>query len=383
MKKQKVLLKKIIKKMLTEVDWERFSDVQKTCMSAEAVADQLNAELDRLKTPSTDREKADINFARISKGNIPTDAEGKANVTQFIKDLIQRPKTIFDIGEKSEHSTDENIMTINTGIPALKAVLFDEAAKQFYVINTCPGAGSCIKTCYAMQAFYIFNDGKNIKLARRLQLMMNHPDEYERIAYNECEVFAFKAKQEGKKLMLRWNDAGDIYSKVYFDIIVNVTNKLLKAGYDVESYAYTKVGKYMKLGADSGIIMNFSSGARRSERDVVDLDKSKYSKTVEKSIFKGIFIPSGTGYKKDETGKTKFADPVNGRDELKKRIFDAYKNNQDSDIKDLTFESLRYTDELPSSIGEPLQYNIIVLPSGDSDRSAQRRDVKYTFLCEH
>jgi hypothetical protein len=274
-------------------------------------------------------------------------------------------------------------MTINTGIPALKAVLFDEAAKQFYVINTCPGAGACIKNCYAMKGFYIMNDGKNIKLARRLQLMMNHPDEYERIAYNECEVFAFKAKQEGKKLMLRWNDAGDIYSKVYFDIIVNVTNKLLKAGYDVESYAYTKVGKYMKLGADSGIIMNFSSGARRSERDVVDLDKSKYSKTVEKSIFKGIFIPSGTGYKKDETGKTKFADPVNGRDELKKRIFDAYKNNQDSDIKDLTFESLRYTDELPSSIGEPLQYNIIVLPSGDSDRSAQRRDVKYTFLCEH
>lgn len=370
-------------KLLNEVDWERFADVEKTCLTADAVASALNNELERLRIPSKDRPKANLNFPRISKGNIPTDEEGKANIVQFISDISQRPNTIFDEGEKSKHSTDEGIQTINTGIPALRAVLWDEQKKEFYIINTCPGAGECPGTCYAMKGFYIMQDGKNIKLIRRLQMMMNHPDLYEKLAYNEAERFAFASKQENKLLRLRWNDAGDLYSKVYFDIVVNVTNRLLESGYSVESYAYTKVGKYMKLGDENGIIMNFSSGAKKSERDLVQSGTTKYSEVVPKRLFTGIFIPSGSGYLKDELGKTIFKDLVNGREELKKRIFDEYKDNKKEKVTDLTYDSLKYTDELPKEQGNPLEYNMIVLPGGDSDVGAQRKDVRTSFLLFH
>ena len=138
-------------KLVMEVNWsDKFSDVSKVCYTPESVAKALNDELDRLKI-TKNRPEASKKFARISRGNIPTDEEGKANVEQFKKQLMQRPKTIFDKGEKSLHTTDENKMTINTGIPALKAVIYDEEDNNFYVINTCPGAGECINNCYACE----------------------------------------------------------------------------------------------------------------------------------------------------------------------------------------------------------------------------------------
>lgn len=136
----------IRKQLVLEVNWDRFSDVQKVCYTPDSVAKALNAELERLNVKK-DRPSADANFARISRGNIPTDDEGKANVEQFKKQILQRPKTIFDKGEKSLHSTDEDKMTINTGIPALRAVIWDEENQNFYVMNTCPGAQDCIKNC--------------------------------------------------------------------------------------------------------------------------------------------------------------------------------------------------------------------------------------------
>lgn len=376
-------LKSIIKEiLLREIDWDKFQDVQKTCLTDEEVAARLNANLDRLKIAGPTRPKADPQFARVSKGNIPTDAEGKANITQFIKDLIKRPKTIFDIGIKSEHSVDEGILTINTGIPALRSVVFDEKDKKFFVINTCPGAGQCIKNCYAMQGFYIMNDGKNLKLINRVQMMLNHPDEYERIAYNEAELFAFKAKQSNQQLQIRWNDAGDFFTKVYFDIANNVTKKLLASGYNVSSYVYSKVAGMIHLGKEAGMTMTFSSGAAKKEIDAVDFSTNKVSEIVPDDLFSHLFInKQGRGYEKDETGKTKFIDGQSGKEELKRIIVDAYKN--DPKFKGVTLESLKYTDELPSKEGEPFTYNAIILPAGDSDRPAQRRDVKYIFLLQH
>ena len=74
---------------------------------------------------------------------------------------------------------------------------------------------------------------------------------------------------------------------------------------------------------------------------------------------------------KDESGKL----------ELKKRIYDFYHGKPE--FADLTIDSLKFTNELPHSIGKPFEYNAIVLQSGDSDRPAQRTDVKAIFLLEH
>jgi len=213
--------------------------------------------------------------------------------------------------------------------------------------------------------------------------MMNDPDRYQKRAYDDAEMYAFMAKRENKILKLRWNDAGDVFSNAYFEIIKNVTNQLLKNGYNVESYAYTKVGKYVKLGDESGIVMNFSSGAKSSERNKVDIHNIKYSKIIKRDVYKDFFTLTGFGWEKDETGRTKFKDHVNGRKDLKKRIYEHLKNDEVSDVKGVSYESLKYTDELPLQQGKKFEYNVIVLPAGDSDVSAQRRDVKYTFLLEH
>ena len=93
--------------LLMEVNWDQFSDVSKVCYTPESVAKALNDELERLNIPSKDRPEANKKFARLSRGNIPTDEQGKANVEQFKKQLMLRPKTIFDIGEKSLHTADE------------------------------------------------------------------------------------------------------------------------------------------------------------------------------------------------------------------------------------------------------------------------------------
>lgn len=377
----------IRKKLVLEVNWDKFSDVQTVCYTPDSIADALNAELDRLKI-TKDRPKADPNFPRISKGNIPTDEKGKANVEQFKKQILQRPKTIFDKGEKSLHTTDEDKLTINTGIPALRAVIWDEDSQKFYVMNTCPGAQECIKNCYALQGFYIMNDGKNLKLINRLQLMMSDPETFEKLAYMEAERFAFEAQQENKQLKIRWNDAGDFFSRVYFDIADNVTQQLKKKGYNVESYIYTKMGEYVKLGAERGMTMTFSSGAKKEERDIVgDLSKVKTQITVPLDVFKKFLVSKGgKRFEKDESGKSKIISPE-AREELRKTIVDFYNTHPNPKYKDLrgklSVDKMKFTDELPKTEGKPLEFDTITLPSGDSDAPAQRKDVRFQFLLEH
>jgi hypothetical protein len=42
-----------------------------------------------------------------------------------------------------------------------------------------------------------------------------------------------------------------------------------------------------------------------------------------------------------------------------------------------------YQYELPSEEGDKFQYDVIVLPTGDTDIGAQRNDVQKTFLLIH
>lgn len=381
-------IKNLIVEMLNEVDWEKFSDVSKVCLTPEQVVAKLNAELERLKIKTSKRPSADINFPRISKGNIPRDAASKINIEKFKREIMEIPETIFDEGIKSKHTSNEYNLTVNTGIPAFKGVLWDETNNVFFVISTCPGAGSCIIGCYATEGFYIMNDGKNMKLINRLQLMMNHPDMYENRAYNELELYAFKANRENKKLNIRWNDAGDIFSDVYFYIIVNVTKKL-KEKYNVDSYFYTKSAKYIDLAKKHGLIANFSeTGAATKEAEKLNLSVEKKEVTIPFTLFKDLFVIkiSKKGLKtghflKDKYKRVSFKDDIQGRLELKRRVFNHYKDQKG--FEDLTLDTLLYTDELPRNEEEPNKYKVIVLPSGDSDLPAQRKDVRITFLCYH
>ncbi len=357
---------------LDEINWNEpdIADTKSRCMTMDALKDWLNSELDRYKSGN----KAAANMPRISRGNIVIGDQGSVDVQGFIKLLTTPPKTIFDKGEKSLHSVDENNTTINTGIPALRGVVWDEEHKEFRIVNTCPAAGACAVDCYAMQGFYIMNDGKNIKLAQRLQLIFQNPEQYIKQATYESESFAFDAKRNNKTLEIRWNDAGDFFSERYLKLALQVTKYLLEKQYPVKSYFYTKVGKMVDLGQKLGFTVTFSAGG---------IDKSpeakKHSIVVPKDVFKQYLIPTkGRGYEKDTTGKSQFRDGLS-KDSLRKTIFDTYHGQ----YTDLTIDSIKFTDELPKIEGKPGEFSAIVLPGGDTDAPAQRQDVKYIFLLKH
>ncbi len=364
---------------VNEVDWdEEFSDVKKTCLAPEMVVKMLNDQLSRLDKPSKDREKIDANTPIISRGNLPL-ADGDIDVEQFIKEITARPKQIFDRNPKMEKSDTGGFQyTVNTGIPALRGIIYDIDNQKFFTINTCPGAGTCAVSCYARKGFYIMNDGKNLKYIQRLNLLLNDPEEYENIIMDELDPLAYKIKRdsrkEGKdiKLVIRWNDAGDFFAKKYYDIAISVTNQLVKAGYNIESYAYTKMGDIANI-ADPNFVMNFSDDANKKETAKVDTGAAKISKIVPKELFKDIFLKDGPSYVKDEKGKAMFKDDAS-KERLKNLISVKY---------NVPYETLAFNDELPPEQSSDYLYNVIVLPTGDSDIAAQRRDVRISFLLQH
>lgn len=97
-------------------------------------------------------------------------------------------------------------------------------------------------------------------------------------------------------------------------------------------------------------------------------------------------MKAGGRFEKDESGKSKFRTPQS-KDELRKRIVEFYNTHPSPDYAflrgKLDVSRMKFTDELPKQEGQPLEYDTITLPGGDSDSPAQRKDVRFTFLCFH
>jgi hypothetical protein len=376
-------LKSLIKEVIKEIDWSRFSDVPTTCISPEEMATNLNYILSRSKLPPKEKDKRDVNFPIVHAGSLKSDDVGNVDVQDFINQLTVPPTKIFSINEKAKHSETENTLTVNTGIPAFKALLWDRDEKIFKVVTTCPGAGKCVIGCFAMLGNFVRLKGVVMEYARRFQFLMDYPDKYEKRAYAELLGHAAQAEGMDKTLEVRWNDAGDFFSTEYFRIAKKVTDDVIDRGFKVNSYIYTKVGKIIPLATAAGFVASFSTDSKEAERKKLDPDTTKLAVRVPKNLWKGILIKAGPrGFEKDEKGKVKFTDKQKGREDLKEIIFTAYRGKYEG--SGMTYDSLVFTDELPKSeSSEQFKYNVIVLPSGDTDWGAQRRDVKNSYLLEH
>lgn len=401
--------------LINEINWTEtpdnfgFSDVSATCLPVEIIVDDLNKQLERLKKSPNDRGKFPRNSElKPKKMLLPqlttkTIHTAKDTIEGFIKKITKEPKTIFDIGIKSEHSNqlDQNSFTVNTGIPALRSIVYDMQQEKFYAINTCKGAGSCIMNCYALKGFYILHDGKNLKLQQRINLLVNDPEKYYLKALEELKAIALKEVSNGKILKIRWNDAGDWFSKTYYNIAVKITNdlksiklslsdfnsKLLSSNTvrkkiidfkdKIVSYGYTKQGEYIELGKKDNIILNFSTGAKQSELAKIDINSTKMSVIVNKSVFDKVF--------KRNAGQVKFAHGMN-KEILRQLITNwAIENNYINYGDKLLFtdELIKIPENKNPFWNKGKKYNVIILPKGDSDLPAQRKDVHYTFLMEH
>lgn len=352
---------------LQEIDWEGdFSDVtSRKCLEPQAFADHLNEIL------ANEKNSVKLNVPWVNKASIPKDEEELADIKEFINKITQIPNQILVTSNaKMEKSVEGEKFNVTIGLPAFIGLVYDMDNDKFHYVSTCPGAGDCVVGCYALKGNFL-NDGKSIKLTRTLNLLMNDPEMFKSKVKNE--IIQLISQNRNSTLAFRWNEAGDFFTKKYFLIAQEITKELVKKGYNFESYAYTKMGDLMNL-KDDNFVMNFSDDANKRERGKIgDITTVKNSKIVPRELFKDLFFPIGSSFKKDDNGKIIYRTP-NGKEELKDRISKSYGVPKET--------LLMYDELLQTPKGAPNQYNVIITPS-DGDISAERRDVKTTFLLQH
>jgi hypothetical protein len=368
----KILLRENI---LTEIDWaEKYGDVSKKPMSLDQTKEYLEKVVDKCKLPPNKREKLSLDKPYIHSKKITTKEDGSIDIESFISDITETPKDILSSNSKMIKSSDEESISVNIGIPALRGLVYDIQEQNFYIVNTCPGAGSCAIICYARRGSYVMFPDTFVKQTRILNLLLNYPDRFEKLLFRELESFAIK--YPAKEIQMRWNDAGDFFSAEYYAIATRITKKLKGEGYNVKSYGYTKMGNVVNLG-DPDITINFSDDANKKETGKIkNLDSIKKAVIVPKEVFDDLFVKDSKNrnYEVNEKGKVIFKDGKNGVNELKNRLAKLY-NVDLSTI--LTYDELIKTPQ-----GESM-YNVIVMPKGDGDKGAQRSDVKTSFLLFH
>jgi hypothetical protein len=345
--------------LLNEVDWDdEFSDVKKTCEDPEKVAEYLNAVRANAEIDYGKREKFSSNMPFIHAKSSFFNKGEELDIDYFIEKITEPPKTIINTNEKILKSGGPHEYVYKTGIPAFRGIVYDKQNKKFVFINTCPGAGSCVVICYARHGRYIQYPNAYDSMTRRLNYLLNHPNDYEKQLHRElkekCEEH--KALQGYKsKVILRWNDSGDFFTKRYSQIAENVMNQLKKEGYNVESYAYTKIADVAK---DSQFgSTTFSGGSNKKESDKIDFSKKKVSIIVPKELFRGLDLMK-----------------LSDEQKLKSNI----SNNFKIPISDI----LTYGEMMSTPKGEIPKWHIIVTPE-DGDDAAFRKDVKTILLTQH
>lgn len=345
---------------MNEIDWEdTFGDVKKTCVNTEDVVDYLNRVRANAPKKTADREKFDASHPFVhSKSSFYKGKEEKVDIDHFIQKMTQPPANVINTNEKILKSGGPHEYVYKTGIPAFRGIAYDIDKDKFYFINTCPGAGSCAIICYALKGRYIQYPASYDSMTRRLNYLLNYPDKYEEQMYKEL---LSKCKEhsalEGykSKVLLRWNDSGDFFAKRYVKIAENVMNRLKSEGFNVDSYAYTKVADVSK-GQEFGDA-TFSAGANKKQSGQVDPSKQKMSQVVPKELFKDLNLMK-----------------VNDEQELKNRVAKHF-NLSPSDV--ITYDELMGTPK-----GDVQKYHVIVTPN-DGDDAAFRKDVKTILLTQH
>jgi hypothetical protein len=368
----KVLLRENI---LSEIDWEgKFGDVSKKPMTIEQTKEYLAKVVGNCKLKPADRESTPLDKPYIHAKKIQQDESGEIDIDSFIADITKMPKDILSVNSKMEKSSGEKSISVNIGIPALRGLVYDIDENMFYIVNTCPGAGSCALICYARRGSYVMFPDVFVKQTRILNLLLNYPERFEKLLLRELESFALK--NPDKEIQMRWNDAGDFFTTDYYEIATRITKQLKSEGYRVKSYGYTKMGDIVNL-ADPDVTINFSDDANKRETGKIkDLKGAKKSVIVPKNMFDDLLVKDAKNrnYETNEKGKVMFKDGQNGINELKKRLAKTY-NVDASTI--VTYDELM---SIPQ--GESI-YNVIVMPKGDGDVGAQRNDVKTSFLLFH
>lgn len=429
-------------KLLLEYDKENaFKDVEQKCFSEKDLLEYLNNivtystlsnkqkeeinklvkeknkekdDLGKMMNPNRDRNKPHIN---TKTAKIVTDS-GKLDdieivLAEFKNKINEEPKYIFSENDKIIKSSDEKSFTINIGIPSIYGIYYNAKDEEFKTINTCPGAGSCKLHCYTLRGNYVVSDDVFLKQTRILSLLINNPGRFISRAANEIyQIYKNKIRTDFNnddkdvKMSIRWNDAGDIFSKTYLEIIDDISKELERI-YKIKNtnnYLYTKSGEIVKpnLYPNVNIFYSMNNATEKSKEQIKNYADEghtvKLSFTINKNIVTDYFDTKNKVWKKQSTEEQ----PTEEQPTEEKPTKETINKISANIIKYLGDESINrryakfYVSEYQKATGGLILvkelkeivdggvpiYNVLVLP-GDSDIAAQRKDVKNIFLVYH
>lgn len=338
--------------------------------------DELQGYADRIKTGTkTKKDK----FAPIIHGSnikaITKDDNGTEwDLDDLARQITTRPKALLGTNAKMSKSATEGEIVYDLTLPALSGIVVDEDTGDFVQITTCPGAGACQLFCYARKGGYIMFPASSMSAAQSLNFLVNDPPGYTAMVNREIQGLKGKADKHGIKLVVRWHDAGDFFSKEYLDLAFDVA----RTNPDVQFYAYTKIADVATANKPDNFIINFSSGSKRGEEKKIEFHKSagnvvKQGVTVPKDMFFDLIARKGNSLIKDAKGRTQFKDQAS-LDEFKRRLAQTYHVDPNSIIT--------YDQMLATPVGTEPKWNVIVQP-GAGDRAANRKDVIDSYLMFH
>lgn len=356
----KKFIKDLIREtLLNEVDWEdTFSDVKRTCVNPKKIVEYLNDVRANKGLHTKDRQKFSKGMPYIHAKSSFYKGNEDLDIDYFIKQITAKPNNLINTNDKILKTGGHNEFVYKTGLPAFRGIVYDMNKEEFSFIETCPGAGECVSICYALKGNYIIYPVSYDSMTRRLNFLLNDPDGYEQQLYEELKQKCVEHKAlEGykNKVLLRWNDSGDFFTKRYVSIAKNVMDNLKAEGYNVDSYAYTKMGDVATK--DSGFQTTFSAGANKKQSDKVDTSKNKMSVVVPKQMFKDLNL-------------MKFSD--------EKILKDRIASEFGFDVNTI----LTYDEMMQTPKGESPKWNIIVT-TNDGDDAGFRKDVRTILLTQH
>ena len=341
--------------------------------------DELQGYADRIKTGTkTKKDKFSpiihgSNIKAITQSDNPDD---KWDLDDLAQQITKRPSKILGTNAKMEKSRTEGEIVYDLTLPALSGIVVDESNGDFVEITTCPGAGECQLYCYARKGGYVMFPASSMSAAQALNFLVNDPEGYMAMVDREVKALKGKTDKHGIRLVVRWHDAGDFFSKEYLDLAF----KVAEANPDVKFYAYTKMGEVAVGGKPANFIVNFSTGAKSREVKKVQMHKQagnvvKDAITVPKDMFRQLFVTDPKGkYVKDEKGRTQVKSEEEWN-QFKQNLASTYKLDPDTII---TYDQMLKIPEGPQP-----KWHVVIFPAGHGDRAANRLDVINSFLMFH
>ena len=342
--------------------------------------DELHGYIDRIQTDT--KTKADkfkpiihgSNVKALTKSDNPDD---RWDLDDLARQIMTRPSKILGTNAKMAKSKEEGAMTYDLTLPALSGIVMDEETGDFVEITTCPGAGECQLFCYARKGGYRMFPASSMSAAQALNFLVNDPKGYMEMFDREVKMAQSRTSKAGIKLLVRIHDAGDFFSKDYYNLAMDVARN----NPDATFYFYTKMGEIATdAGAPPNVIGQFSGGAQKREVKKVEFQRGagrhvKDAITLPKDMFRDLFQTDAKGkYVKDEKGRTQ----VKGEAEwnqFKQQLAAEYKIEPDTII---TYDQMLRIPEGPKP-----KWNVVVFPAGHGDLGASRLDVSKQFLMFH